>query len=238
MKNLIKKVVLRLWPELDSGTHLPRLAVVVHIPDPPAAGGVCTPERPRYAVDVRMLTPDMVMDEAMPLLRDVPVAMTGSADHRGFAALPQPGTIVEIAFAFGRQSLPFVRSVLPDHLALPAIDARSQKWQQTAGTFQEVDAVGNWLRLAEEDIIDVAAGDIESSAGGDMVLTASKLWVGSGSDNFLQIVADFMVSTRAALATLAAHTHNGGSAPDQGGSVAGNTTEITAQQARLDVIKK
>lgn len=144
MKEAIKKIVLKLWPELESKVHLPLLAVVVGIPDPPTGGETFTHERPLYAVDVQLLTENGDIDTGMPVMYDVPVAMTASAPDRGFAALPQVGTVVEIAFAFGRQDQPFIRSVLPYEKSLPTIDAKTMRWQQTALSYQQVDEPGNW----------------------------------------------------------------------------------------------
>ncbi len=156
LKQVISSIIKRYWPELNSGTHLPRLAVVIGIPDPPKNGEKHTDERPRYAVDVRLLLPDLSIDEDMPLIRDVPVAFPAAAPERGFVGLPQPGTIVEIAFAFGRQTLPFVRSVLPHYLKLPKIDELAMRWQQSADSFQEVDRNGSWSRITNRDIRDQA----------------------------------------------------------------------------------
>ena len=246
MKDLIKRIAVRLWPELESKTYFPQLGKVVAIPDPPVNGETCTPDRPRYAVDVRLLTPDLKVDDDMPLLRDVPVAMTGAANCRGFASLPLPGTVVEVAFAYGRQSLPFVRSVLPDGLDLPETDGVSQRWQHSDAVYQEVDHTGNWLRMTDANITDIADGDSETVAGGNIRHTAElswdarspKVWLGSEAENLFTVISDFMTSTIAALSVLASHTHAGGASPDQSGAVNSNNQEATAAKARLDLIKK
>ena len=141
---MIKKIAIKLFPELQSTTHLPQMAIVVATPDPPNAGQTNSHERPYYAIDIQLLTENGKTDSNMPIMRDVPVAMTASAPDRGFAALPRPGTIVEIAFAYGRQDQPFVRSIMPYYNSLPTIDADTMRWQQTAQSYQEVDAPGNW----------------------------------------------------------------------------------------------
>lgn len=152
MKTAVENIVAKRWPELKSKVHLPLFAVVTAIADPPRSGQICTEEHPYYAVDVRLLTEDGELDEAMPLICDVPVAMTGSAPGRGFASLPQPGTIVELAFAFGRQDKPFIRSVLPYGMALPVCSEKSQRWQQSPESFLEVDDIGNWNHKTDENV--------------------------------------------------------------------------------------
>lgn len=253
MREIIKRIALRLWPELGSKTYFPQLAVVVNIPDPPADGGQCAPERPRYAVDVRLLTPELTIDDDMPLLRDVPVALQGAAPERGFAALPLSGTIVELAFAFGRQSLPFVRSVLPDNLALPACDGLSQRWQHAKISYQEVDAAGNWTRTTPGDISDGAGGTIGQYAGDIRVeaqlaiaqqaaatwsAIAPQIWLGSQAENVPAILSEYMAAVTAALGTLAAHTHPEVGGMEQADAVNAQTEIITAQKARLDIITK
>lgn len=250
LKEVVRKTVLRLFPELAAGLHLPVWAVVITVPDPPAGGETYTEFAPKYAVDVRLLKPNLEIDGDMPLLRDVPVAMSAAAPERGFAALPQPGTIVELAFAFGMQTRPYIRAVLPLGLKLPAIDDRSMRWQQSAASFQEVDAGGSWRRETSGTITDQAAGDILRQSAATITDQAAlvknsiapKHWIGSEADNFLQIVADFMTTVTGCFNILAQHTHpvSDGTAkePNQSGDIAGKSAEGTAEKTRLEIIKK
>lgn len=234
MKEAVNKIAERRHPELANGMYLPIFGVVMAVPDPPIQDGQCTEVRPRYAVAVQLLKENGDPDLDMPPLLDVPVAMTGAAPHRGFAALPQPGTVVEIAFAFGLPNKPFVRSILPYELPLPAIDALSQRWQQTDKSYQEIDGVGNHRRQTNLTITDRAEIEIAT--------IAPKHWIGSEGDNFLQMVADFMASVIAALDTLAAHTHpvteTGVKPPVEAPALSACSGEVTAEKGRLEVIKK
>ena len=233
---MIKKIVTRLFPELNSGTHLPQLAVVVSVPDPPIGGEQHSHQRPYYAVDVRLLKPSgdagisgipflnelptpvpgleyakelaalcdfssFPIDEDMPLMRDIPVAMTGAAPQRGFAALPQPGTIVEVAFAFGMQSKPFIRSVLPWGIKLPVIDDKAQRWQQSAGSYQEVDRDGSWRRISSNDIADKSSHrDVEAGKSvhhaattvmeqGELIIRGNQIWIGGPASRAMGAVS-------------------------------------------------
>lgn len=232
MKKLVKKIVLRLFPELDARTHLPILAKVISIADPPKHGETNTMNRPRYAVDVRLLREDLSLDDEMPLLRDVPVALYGAGDGRGLAMLPQPGTIVEIAFAFGNQSLPFVRSCLPYGLNLTPTDGLSMCWQLTPGSCQDLSSQGSWTRSAEGDILDLADGrhDTEARAITRQSATnttdtsqilhsilAPKIMLGNG--DLVAVLSAFMEAVIGALDTLASHTHPDVSKPDQASSL-------------------
>ncbi len=256
IREVVKKVVLRLFPELANKTHLPMWAVVISVPDPPSVGGaVHSDERPRYAVDCRLLKPDgKTIDDDMPALRDVPVSLGAAAPDRGFAGLPLPGTIVEIAFAYGRQSLPFIRAVLPFKLKLPIIDGKSMRWQQSAASFQEVDADGNWKRRTTGTISDIgntkctreSLGEISDTAEvscnrttlGEINDIGNLIWIGNETDSMLRIDADFMATVKAALETLASHTHNGGNKPDQEAIVQAASEAVEAEKERLEAFKK
>lgn len=306
MKETIRKIVLRLFPELASGIHLPRLAMVTGVADAPDQGGICDPFRPRLAVNVRMLDEHWNIDESQPEIEAVPVTIPAGGMERGFAALPEPGAVVEIAFAYGKQSQPFVRSVMPFRLSLPEIDSATMRWQQSAASYQEVDRAGNWSRITNATITDdalqhvtrcveqirevvneiatitgdsstdvtgirkitagaikaMAAGSANIGAGANVNLTAAqdinqkagrnnkseaigyqqiqgaKVWVGSSTENLLQLVSEFMQSTIEALAVLAGHTHPDVGTIAQGGDVATRKNQITAQRVRLELIKK
>ena len=80
--------------------------------------------------------------------------MTAAAQERGLLGLPQPGAIVEIAWAYGRPHKPYVRGVLPERQSLPDCDADWQTWQQRNGCFQQVDDAGNWKRHTDGEIND------------------------------------------------------------------------------------
>ena len=164
--------ILEAYPELGRSAIVPLWGIVTAVPDAQTIPGrVCIPERPRHAVDVRLLTPELTVDEKMPLLRDVPVAIAGAGNGRGFATLPTPGTVVEVAFAFGAGHLPFVRSIMPHGRTLPGIDADSQRWQQTDADYQEVDGGGNWIRIGK-NIDDISIGSITCTATVDITQTA------------------------------------------------------------------
>ena len=106
LKQVIRKIVERLYPELAAGLHLPILAVVIGVPDPPSGGEMCSEETPKYAVDIRLLKSNFTIDEAMPLMRSclpgrragrhaqsAPVAVTPVKNRSGIASvLPAPAS--------------------------------------------------------------------------------------------------------------------------------------------------
>lgn len=156
MDDAIKRGVERQFPELTGGYHLPRFARVVGIADAPADPAMCDDFRPRYAIDIEVLTPDGEADPNMPVLSGVPLPLPSGGDEMGMFAFPQEGTRVVVSFAYGLPSCPYIQSILPHGLSLPKVPNGDQVWQHSDAVQQRVDADGNWLRLTDGKIRDHA----------------------------------------------------------------------------------
>lgn len=154
MDDAIKRSVERQFPELTGGYHLPRFARVVGVADAPAAASMCDDFRPRYAVDIEVLTPDGEADPDLPMLSGVPLPLPSGGDEMGMFAFPQEGTRVVVCFAYGLPSSPYIQSILPHGLSLPKVPKGDQVWQHSDAVQQRVDAEGNWLRQTDGKIRD------------------------------------------------------------------------------------
>lgn len=152
MNQELRKQILREFPELAAGYHLPMLAEVLAIPDAPSKGGINDNYRPRLAVDVVLLNSNL--EQTQITFDHVPVTIMGGGGERGFFALPPKGTLVEIAFFNGSPERPFVRSVLGERQALPWLDQNAMAWQQSEAAKQSVDNSGNWQRTTNASIHD------------------------------------------------------------------------------------
>jgi len=135
---------------------LPRFARVVGIADAPADPAMCDDFRPRYAIDIEVLTPDGEADPNMPVLSGVPLPLPSGGDEMGMFAFPQEGTRVVVSFAYGLPSCPYIQSILPHGLSLPKVPNGDQVLQHSDAVQQRVDADGNWLRLTDGKIRDHA----------------------------------------------------------------------------------
>ncbi|SHO57904.1 hypothetical protein [Vibrio quintilis] len=131
------------FPELSAGFHLPKLGRVEFVRDNAASGNTADPFRPRYSVDIQMLDADMKVDKTVPVYRSVPLPVNMSGHESGLLAYPLEGTIVEIAFAYGRSDLPLIRSVYGRDYALPDIKPGEQLQQQRDEVSRRTDAAGN-----------------------------------------------------------------------------------------------
>ncbi|WP_095068247.1 MULTISPECIES: hypothetical protein [Pseudomonas] len=156
MDDAIKRSVERLFPELTGGYHLPRFGRVVSVPDAPASAGLCDDFRPRYAVDIEVLTADGEPDPDLPVLAGVPLPLANGGDEMGMFGFPEEGTRVVVCFAYGLPSSPYIQSILPHGLSLPKVPKGDQVWQHSDAVQQRVDADGNWLRKTDGKIRDEA----------------------------------------------------------------------------------
>lgn len=132
-----------LFPELAAGHHLPRFARIEAISDYISSGHEHNPFRPRYAVDVQLLTEHGDVDSFVPIYKAVPLPTVMSGAEQGQFATPKEGSIVEIAFAYGRSDKPFIRTILGDGWSLPSLAPDEQLQQQRHEVFNKTDAAGN-----------------------------------------------------------------------------------------------
>ncbi|MFC6633519.1 hypothetical protein [Microbulbifer taiwanensis] len=174
MDQAVARLIDRKRPELASRLHLPLLARVVAISDPPRKPELSEDFRPRYAADVQLLTERGEVDEGLPVFRSVPLPLHYAGAERGTFAFPEPGTVVELAFAYGLPDQPFIRTVLARGASVPALDREESLWQQSEAVRQKVDAGGHWQRETHGDIC-------ESSRR--RVLAAAELLAEYGSEH-------------------------------------------------------
>lgn len=154
MNEQLRRQIVREFPELAAGYHLPVMAAVIEINDAPENGGINDNYRPRLAADVQLINSDYQPTGIE--LEAVPVSIMGGGDERGFFALPKRGTIVELAWLNGSPERPFIRSILGDRQALPHIDTETMSWQQSEASYQRTDNAGNWQRHTDQKISDHA----------------------------------------------------------------------------------
>jgi hypothetical protein len=154
MDEQIKRISERNHAELFSKINLPIIARVVAISDPLRAEGLSERFRPRYAVDVQVLRTTGEPDDLLPVFRAVPLPLSVAGLERGAMGFPEPGTMVELAFAWGLPSMPFIRTILAEGLSLPTIEPGEIVIQSAPGVCQRADAAGNWIRKTDADIFD------------------------------------------------------------------------------------
>jgi len=140
------------YPELASGTHLPKFARVMNPVEAVKSGNFSDPFRPRYAVDVQLLDADGNPDKDTPVYSAVPLPVPMAGNDSGMFQFPPEGTLVEIAFTGGRPDKPFVRQTVPEGTSLPDIQPGEQLQQQRAEVSQRVTQAGDWVRQTDQTI--------------------------------------------------------------------------------------
>lgn len=154
MDDAIKRSVERQFPELTGQYHLPRFAEVVAVSDAPADAGICDDFRPRYAVDLQVLTPAGLPDTTLPILTSVPLPVATAGTEMGLFGFPEEGTRVVVAFAYGLPHCPYIQAVLPHGQSLPKVPKGDLLLQHSDAAQMRCDADGNWTRLTDGRIRD------------------------------------------------------------------------------------
>lgn len=131
-------------------------AEVVAIRDEPQGPSLSDVYRPHYAVDLQPLNQNLEHDKLLPVLTDVAWPVTGAGNGAGFWQFPQRGTVVELAFGYGKAHLPYIRQVVPFGASGPKLHPNESTWQQSEETAQRCDRNGNWTRATHGDITDSA----------------------------------------------------------------------------------
>jgi hypothetical protein len=231
MREAIKRIVLRMFPELAGGYHLDRYARIIKISDPPPAGVKCDRFRPYFAADIEILTPDGEPVPDFPKFEAVPLPVPAGGNSEGFFLWPRPGTIVTVRWIEGRPDHPVIQHVYPMGLSLPGVPDHMGKWQQKEGVHQTIDPAGNWERKTDGTISDLASeiqetaqGNRSETIGGNStetvtgskqttaaayLVTASTVVIGApgGGPSLLPLITSALNDIRSALDIIADHTH-------------------------------
>lgn len=233
----VTRIVNRAYPEIKAGYHLPMLGRVEQYSQPTGSESVnSTLENPIYAVDVQPL--DENFKPKGGLLRDLVVMLPYGGNQRGFFALPEPDTVIEFCFAYASPKLIMIRGVIPWGIELPPWKPGEAHWHSNADVWQGYDLENNWHRHTTGSIKESCEQIRECTAKAKQMLKSPKTWIGSDSENALQIMVELMTSVESALTTLATHTHLGGQVapPDQVSQITQSATKIKDAQTKMEKI--
>lgn len=206
MDEQIKRINERNHPALFSGQHLPILARIEAISDPVTDNALGERCRPRYAVDVQVLLPNGQPDTLLPLFRAVPLPLHAAGHERGTVGFPSPGTVVELAFAYGLPDRPFIRTILGEGLSLPSLEPGELLAQASPGVFQRADSAGNWQRTTDADIYDDCLHHVLQCYSS--TVTAQEFFAQVRNNSTEQVLGVKVVEALGALKLLSAGTLN------------------------------
>lgn len=245
MQATIKKIILRLYPELSAQLHLPRWGKVIALPELPKEEGErgSDPFYPRWAADIQLLDENGTETKSK-ALQAVPLPLMGAGNKAGYMQPPAIGSIVEIAFAYGRPDKPFIRTVLPYGWDLPCIKEGEYRIQTKDGVHHHIDEPGNMHTQTPENLTSIIGKIAKLQCQTNQVIasaeqshTAPKTWVGSEGENVLTLLSELMATVKALATTCASHNH-GGPPPAQAADFNSQASQANAQKARLDPITK
>ncbi len=245
--NTIKRIIFRLFPELTGKWHLPHFAKVVALPELPSSGEFSNECYPRYAANVALLDESGLERDDVPIFQAVPLPIPGVGEHAGRLEPPAIGAIVEIAFAYGNPSKPFIRTVLGIGWHLPAIKAGESQYQQRKGVYKSVDEEGSFRDMTDR-LAFLRCRIREVRADEEQDYRSPKSWFGSETENIFKLISELMEIVSNLSIACASHTH-----PyywtDPAGSVTTSVSDkantqssysklATALKSRLDPITK
>lgn len=157
MEELIKRIIYKLFPEMQQGQHLLQYARVEAIPGDVGEGAVSDAFEPRFAVNVQMLDKNGVAYG--PVFESVPCPVPTASNNRGLFGFPQPGTVVAVQYAYGDPEMPVIVNVYPFGANLPGLGAQETLLQHSSATFLRSTAGENWdlrarnkLRIGNADV--------------------------------------------------------------------------------------
>ncbi|TMP70397.1 hypothetical protein CWB76_10640 [Pseudoalteromonas sp. S1609] len=142
VKNAIKRLILRYFPELGQRKHLPQLARIERIYDLPSKAMISSAFKPLKAADVQLLDPQTAEPLAVPVFQQVTLG-TGQASDHGLLNEPTPGMHCLIQYIDGLNSYPVITSLLPWQSLVPEHKRTDVTLQQSSRSkLQGRD--GNW----------------------------------------------------------------------------------------------
>ncbi|MGX9517968.1 hypothetical protein ACWX0P_03730 [Vibrio mediterranei] len=239
----IKRIVYRLFPELTGNWHLPQLAKVVALPELPKEGDLSERFYPHYAADIQLLDSKLVERKDVPVMQAVPLPVPGIGEQAGRLEPPAIGAIVEIGFANGEPDKPFIRTVLGLGWKLPAIKAGESRYQQRPGVYHHVDQSGNFRSITDK-LAQLHCKLREVRASTEQDYRSPKTWLGSESENVLNLLGELMQVVTDLSDTCAAHTHSSPetqaptSSPIEAKAFTGHGESSTGLKDRLTPITK
>jgi hypothetical protein len=159
-RRVIAAVLGELFPEIAGARHVPFRARVLAVK--PVAAGVSTLAAPGYTAMLQPLRMDGSADDAAPILYDVPIQALWAGNGAAFFRLPEPKSIVRVAFDYGDPSLPVILGAVTDGQTVPDAAVGELVIQQSASASIRIKATGAMaLRLTPGAKLSAGNGVVE-----------------------------------------------------------------------------
>lgn len=117
---------------------------------------MCDTFRPFYSADIIALEPNGQPADDAQVFKSVPLPVNFSGMERGHFGFPEPGSLVEIAFAYGQPEQVYIRQVLPQFHSLPELQPGETVTADGPGIEERTDTNGNKSRTTHGNITDTS----------------------------------------------------------------------------------
>ncbi|WP_018692532.1 hypothetical protein [Algicola sagamiensis] len=143
VKDAIRRLVLRYFPELGQRKHVPQLARIERVYDLPGQEPqISSPFRPHQAADIQLLDAVTRLPLDVPVFEQVTLAI-GQGHEHGLYQHPQPGMCCLIQYIDGLDSIPVITALLPWGMSIPQTRNDDIQLQQSDQS-QLSGANGDW----------------------------------------------------------------------------------------------
>lgn len=224
----LKRIMQRLYPELTGGLHLPLLARIEKV-HKVKSGHKSTEIDPGYCADVQLLDEQGNKDALVPVFPKVPLECSGSGDMRGVFIYPAHGAICELGFFMGQANRPFIKSIITIGSSLPELAPGDAGLYSNSNNYYRINETG--------DILEQCAQNAERIAQVRQRLKvddAGKMWIGTESENVLQILSDTLTLIQQLATTCATHIHPHPQGPTQAPTQAGDFSSQSSQANQIN----
>lgn len=232
MEAMIRRLVLRMFPEMSGGLHLPqwgRIEAVYSI----EAAGKSDRKEPLYCADIQLLNSNGAPDLAVPVFKKVPLFADGAGDSRGVFLYPKVGALAELGFILGHPDKPFIRTILTQGLTVRAIGKDDALFSKDANNYYHIDTDNNLNEKCQ-----AIAERIATTKQRLVVEDGGKVWVGNETENALRLLSDLANIVKEFAAAVATHTHPSVAASQQAGTFTTQSTSADTVKTKVDSFKE
>lgn len=150
----INRIIKREFPEIAAGYHLPILGRIEAVTDAPVNFAISDPFRPHFAADIVILDKQRKPVNDLPIYKAIPLPVPFAGLERGQYAMPEPGSLCEIAFMYGMADQMVVRQVYGLGLSMQSVLPGEVINQAAPDVYEKTDASGNKTRITHGNILD------------------------------------------------------------------------------------
>lgn len=175
MEELIRRIVLKLFPHMEQKQQVLQFAKIVAVAINIEDGAVSSLWDPLYCVDIRMM--DANFAEYGPVITNVPCPVPGIGNNRGSFGAALTGSVAAVQYAYGDPEHPVVSALYAFDRNLPALKTTEMLWQRDNRNLVKMTESGSLVVTVQGDAVVTIGGnaDIQIAGYGEIVATGRLL---------------------------------------------------------------